>query len=314
MNAVLTTRVPFATTHRGFLTAAARYLESGQPHMPIHEALQWATQLSDSVLELEESEELFRLWLDSTADVFIHLSSAGVVLRARAGRDDHLALGDPEKQIGRRYAEILPPDAVKLLDHAIETATETGKSQTFGWSLPKPSGTRWYDCRLIRVSDGSFILFEHDITDTRHAESRLANLIDVFAVLFDLVPTPIIQIDPESLRIEAWSRGAEEILGWSREEMVDRDLSALIPDRNQATFLEHVKRLRAGQPVHDATAQIRTKAGKTKACLLDAYPLVNRAGVVRHMIGVLRHRDTIAIPTLSHALADSLLGVSDDHR
>ncbi len=65
------------STRKAFMQAVAEYLKADKTHMPIHDAMRWAQDTSDAMAALEESEELFRLWLAATPDVFIRRSRGG---------------------------------------------------------------------------------------------------------------------------------------------------------------------------------------------------------------------------------------------
>ncbi|MFC1833992.1 HD domain-containing phosphohydrolase [Thermodesulfobacteriota bacterium] len=85
-----------------------------------------------------------------------------------------------------------------------------------------------------------------------------------------------------------WNRGAENIFGYSPEEMVGSKVTKLYPPGGQATEiveqLRHMVKAKAGA-VHGKMEQL-TKDGRTLTMSLAVSPMVDPAGEVRGILGM----------------------------
>ena len=98
--------------------------------------------------------------------------------------------------------------------------------------------------------------------------------------------------------------------------MIGQPLARIVPEADLPGFVEHTAQVLAGATLHDLTVTTKTRDGHTRSFTLHAYPLINRAGVVRHVVAILRPRTApkLTLGPIGHALLHSLMGVDGDHR
>jgi PAS domain S-box-containing protein len=84
------------------------------------------------------------------------------------------------------------------------------------------------------------IALERHSTDRalRASEARLAGIISIAA-------DAIISID-EAQRVVMYNEGAQQIFGWSRDEVLGKPLDLLLPERFRGAHLEHIPNFAAG--------------------------------------------------------------------
>jgi PAS domain S-box-containing protein len=124
--------------------------------------------------ELERSMRKLEATLDALPHLLIELDDLDRIIDYRAPGDDRLYL-PVESFLGRRYDEIMPPEAVRAIAAALEEARENGRSVGHAYSLPMPGGTRWYELSVSAKREPGkeaphMIAMVQDITERKQAE------------------------------------------------------------------------------------------------------------------------------------------------
>ena len=130
--------------------------------------------LEDRKLELERivsqrTAELSRV-LDAMPDRYFRLRRDGTVVDFRIGRDEDM-YNSPDRLLGRRIADLLPAQAAEPLDQAIAEAIERKGIVVVEYSLPYPTGDRYFEARTLPLGLDQVIMFVRDITDRRSLEA-----------------------------------------------------------------------------------------------------------------------------------------------
>ncbi|KAB2900832.1 MAG: EAL domain-containing protein [Burkholderiaceae bacterium] len=123
--------------------------------------------------------------LDSTLsaipDLLFEISLDERMLRYRSSRADLLAAA-PEEFLGKRLADVLPPEVVLSCQNALQQALRHGYAG--GWQYPLELGgvRKWFELSVAR-KDGAlpgdpptFIALSRDITERKEADSRTHRL------------------------------------------------------------------------------------------------------------------------------------------
>ena len=137
------------------------------------------------------------------------------------------------------FLERVHTDDRDLVQVAIEQAFETRQPFSFDHRIVRPDGSvRVLHARgrVITDEDGvpvRMIGSGQDITERHEAESNLRRQ----AELLELAHDAIIVLSLEN-RIQFWSRGAEEMYGWSRDEAVGSAAQELLQTRFPTSFQE----------------------------------------------------------------------------
>jgi PAS domain S-box-containing protein len=97
-------------------------------------------------------------------------------------------------------------------------------------------------------------------------------------------PLAIIEVDLES-RVIRWNRAAEHIFGWTRDEMLGRPATPMVPPSKQAEEEELVARVRAGESYTGHQTIRRRKDGTLFGVTMAAAPVRDATGpLVSHVV------------------------------
>lgn len=178
-----------------------------------------------ALLTTMREEELLRLFIDQApAAIAMFDRDMCYIANSRRWLADY-GLGDAELR-GRSYYEVLPdlPERWRELHRRalageVVSATEDrfdradGTVRWLHWEV-RP----WYG----EAGVGGLILFSEDITDRKRAEER-------FRIVVESSPVANVLVDEKGSIVLA-NRRAEELFGYSRDEMLGRPVEMLVPE------------------------------------------------------------------------------------
>ena len=129
---------------------------------------------------LRESEERFRLLVESTSDYAIFmLDPAGRVVSWNAGAERIKGYA-AEEIIGRHFSTFYPPEAMARHwpEHELREAARVGRFEDEGWRVRKDGSRFWANVVItaLRGADGALCGFSkvtRDITDRKRYEAEL---------------------------------------------------------------------------------------------------------------------------------------------
>lgn len=120
--------------------------------------------------------------IQASADLLFILDQDGAILDYMAGSPDRLFMS-PAVFMRQKMQNILPPEAGQKIMPAIKKAHREHITVPFEYSLSLPSGERWYESRLMPLSNGQSIVFVRDVTKYKQAESKIKRQFDQLAAL-----------------------------------------------------------------------------------------------------------------------------------
>jgi len=155
--------------------------------------------------------------------------------------------------------------------------------------LPLAEGARFWETSLAPVVvDGEIariVGIARNITEQVERERELKETNQRLESLIETAPLPIMEIDTDGT-VLLWTERAEEMLGWSREEVVG-ELNPMVPDDRQAEFETNRQRALNGDRIHGKEIQRETKNGERLDLLLSVAPLTNPDGDVSSVLAIL---------------------------
>ena len=115
--------------------------------------------------------------LDALPDLLFETDAEGRIFSYHTHRTDLLA-APPEAFMGKRFAEVLPPDAASACQRAIDEAKQNGFSSGVTIRLTLPQGEHWYELsvapkQVAAQSAQRFITISRDISERVAAEAEL---------------------------------------------------------------------------------------------------------------------------------------------
>jgi PAS domain S-box-containing protein len=177
--------------------------------------------------------------------------SDGIILFDREATCEYLnpeavrIVGKPPSEVIGKHIRQAVPDA---MSHLVEGARErllAGEEVLLVRSFFAQG--RWFEI-LGRPVGGSFLIHFRDITERLQAESARRQSEERFRILVNGVKDhSLFMLDPKG-QIVSWNPGAERISGFTREEVLGRHLSILVPP-------ELVERGEPGQTLEEAVRQ-----------------------------------------------------------
>jgi PAS domain S-box-containing protein len=194
-----------------------------------------------AILELrksvDENNENFRMMIESVKDyAILMLELDGRVGSWNRGAE-RLKGYCKEEIIGRHFSRFYTADdvAAHKPEQGLEVAARLGRTEDQGWRVRK-DGTQFFaDVVITAVHDASgqlrgFAKVTRDVTARKDAERRLHETSSLLrAVLDSASQMSIIATDP-SFGIKIFNAGAERLLGYTSEELVDRTTTLLLHD------------------------------------------------------------------------------------
>lgn len=175
---------------------------------------------------LRESEEQNRAIINAVPDILFRVSREGVLLDFRAPDDSALYL-QPDVFLGKSIREVMPASVWEPALKAIKKAIETDKVQTFEYELPMAGeGIRFYEDRMVKLSENEALSVIRDITERKQAEKALTESETKYKSLFTSSPETIFIINPAGV-IADCNPAAEIVSGRKREELVGKKFTDL---------------------------------------------------------------------------------------
>lgn len=210
--------------------------ESWQDLRQVDQDLQQTSQdLRESRLELLESEERFRLLVESSTDCAIYmLDPEGKVVKWNDGAERSQGY-KAEEILGRNYSVLFAPEDAEAGVPAQElaVAARDGRFETAAWRQRKNGARFWALVTLtaIRGPEGElrgFSKVTRDMTAQRAVEEslRIHNAqLERFRVIVENVADYVVFTLDAKGRFDSWSPGALNILGFTAEEALGREYS-----------------------------------------------------------------------------------------
>jgi PAS domain S-box-containing protein len=209
--------------------------------------MQEVARSRESVENLRQSEERFRLLVESVRDYAIFmLDPTGTVLTWNAGAERFKGYRAGEI-IGKHFSKFYPREALErgLPAHELEVAARTGSFEDEGWRVRKDGSQFWANVVItaMRGADGKLIGFAkvtRDLTQRRNHEEALRRSEERFRLLVEGVSDYAIFMLDVNGNVATWNIGAERIKGYSADEIIGKHFSIFYPpDAKESGWPEH---------------------------------------------------------------------------
>jgi diguanylate cyclase (GGDEF)-like protein/PAS domain S-box-containing protein len=148
----------------------------------------------------------------------------------------------------------------------------------------------FFDPDLVAVleemaADITFALnnFEREAA-RKKAEERLLETSATLRALYQATPLPVMITDPEG-RTTFWNPAAEQVFGWTEDEVVGRT-PPLVSADEQGEFLRNLARVKNGEPLRGVEVRRQRRDGRLLDMLLFAAPLCDVQGQVSGIVAL----------------------------
>ncbi len=227
---------------------------------------------------LRFSERTFRTLAENSPDIIIrfnhdlHITYANPVFSRLIGKDRR-------QYVGKSFKDIEMPYKLIEIEKLLKIVFKSGKPQTFEFSRAKDEETKYYSARIIPEFERSYVetamLVAHDITDIKEAEAEILRLANIVECSDDA----IIGKTAEGI-IFSWNKGAEEIYGYSADEIIGKHISILMSPKEWRKTSKLMERIAEGETVKHFEAKRIKKDGSEIYVSLTLSPIKNTAGEI----------------------------------
>ena len=232
-------------------------------------------------LAQQKSEELaskLQAIVGAFPDLYFHVDASGRVLDYNAGRVADLYV-PPEKFLGKRLQEVLPPDVGKMYGDATDEAVKTGGVLVREYSLEIEGETRFFEARLIPIPEEHVLIVVRNITAGKLAEEALRKSEKKYRTLFETESQGVVYQNARGEIISA-NPSAERILGLTLDQLqgrtsIDPRWQSLREDGSIFPGEEHpsMVALRTGREVRDVVMGVfNPRKGSHTWIVINAIP------------------------------------------
>ncbi|WP_457097079.1 hybrid sensor histidine kinase/response regulator [Lysobacter sp. P5_B9] len=178
------------------------------------------------------SDATYRLLVESMPEYAILLLDADGHIRSWNKGAQRIKGYRAEEVIGRHFSMFYPRETVEQgwPDYELGVARATGRFEDEGWRVRKDGSRFWANVILTRIDnpDGSlrgFAKVTRDLSERREQEERLRRSEERFRLLVDGVRDYAIFMLDTTGHISSWNPGAQEIKGYTADEIIGRHFS-----------------------------------------------------------------------------------------
>ncbi len=238
----------------------------------IQELEQTESELKMADKALRESKEKYKTIIENIEDGYYEVDITG----SFTFHNDSMCkiLGYSKDELtglnNRRYMD---EENAKKVFKAFNRVYKTGQPyKAFDWELIRKDGSRCYvetSVSLTKDSKGHPIGFQgiaRDITKRKQAEEALRKSEERFRNVHETAPLAFVVWDNNTC-VTDWNKKAEEIFGWSKEEVVGYNFfDFLIPEKDRPQVEDVVNGLLKGDLLSHSINENLTKEGKIIIC------------------------------------------------
>jgi len=128
--------------------------------------------LKKYLYQIKQREQTIRALYKVIPDLIFRLKKDGTIIDYKSS-EKGILYKPPEEFLGKKITEILPEDIGKKIFHTLQIAFIHGGTHTIRYSLTLPTGTGYFEARLIRCSSDEAIGIVRDITEDVNKQNRL---------------------------------------------------------------------------------------------------------------------------------------------
>ncbi|MBW4679948.1 MAG: PAS domain S-box protein [Microcoleus vaginatus WJT46-NPBG5] len=240
--------------------------------------------------ELHRREQEFKAIAENAPDVIARLDENLRYLYMNQAVEPVTGM-PPNFFIGKTLWELgLPEEILAKWEQTFRQVLTTGQQCVIENSFPTPSGTKYYQSRIVPefAKDGStqFLLnITRDVTELKQAEAALRETNQKLETLIQASPVAIIALDGQA-NIKMWSPAAEKIFGWTEQEVLNRPVPFVPPEKQEEFHTLHEMKLQ-GQLVSGIEVCRQNKSGEKIEVAVWGAPLPDAEGNINSTMALI---------------------------
>lgn len=282
---------------------------------------QQVQQNNQEINALRKSEKLFRLLVNSTADIIALHDKHLRLLFINPAQEN--ILGWPASNlIGKNFLEYIHPDDRENIQKTLTQQSQTRTDHVLQWRCRRPDGGYvWLETNFTHLPPSSpfqadLLTHSRDISARRLAEEEIRSKEHLYHNIVSESLDGIVMVDHEGTVCE-WNRGLERITGYSAEQIVGEPFWSVMhrmrfspesPDKFREAFLAQMHMI-----MESPSVSMKEQMGEQKiirsdgtTCIIQAISFVV-PGKDRPMMGSIVRDVTQLVTTREALLAERRL-------
>ena len=265
--------------------------------------------ISERTRSLQEKQDHIQLLMDSTEEAIYGIDTHGIGTFANSACVTMLGYADERDLVGKDIHELIhhtrpdgshyPKEECNIL-HSFKNDSRRHSDNEYFWRADGSYFPAEYWSHPIRREDqtvGAVVTFiditlrkqtDQELKDHRDNLQKLVEertaVLEQQATIIDQIHDSVVSTDMEGMVVN-WNRGAERLLGYSKEEAIGRHIAFMYP-KNTKTFVnnEVIAPLKA-QGAHDIEVRMLKKNGEEFIAHLSLSMQYDKSGTAIGMIG-----------------------------
>jgi len=237
--------------------------------------------------ELLDSKKHFQLLLDRMSEGILEINAQNRVVFVNPAAQTML---DQSRDaiLGQELTTLFPPDQAPSVERLMHGDGGSGTSGAQEILISLGSGYVNLKAVPLQSQEDHSLIILNDISDYKHAEHDLIKTNDFLkSILNSAYSISIVSTDLDQ-NIIFWNRGAEELFGYSAEEVVGKHkITILYPGAAEEQLADEIRQLMQ-KDKKAVTCELKenTKDGRTLWMKLHLSPRVDAKGVVVGILGI----------------------------
>ncbi len=240
---------------------------------------------------LRRSEEQYRVIVATASEAIVTIDEDSTVVFASPPLQKIFGY-QPEEIVGKKLTTLIP----EPLRAAHRTGFQrylTTNQRNASWNLLEFPGLHKngseisLELSISEFHDGARRLFTgviRDVSERRRALESLHQARDLIKTVFDTVPLAIWGVDLLG-NVTFWNRAAENLFGWSEEEVAGRQLPN-VPEEQTSEFQQWLSAFATGQHHAGMERKRLRKDGSQIECAIWTAPLRSAAAAITGTVGI----------------------------
>jgi PAS domain S-box-containing protein len=259
-------------------------------------AQQRGRELALQVEAARRAEAGFRNLLESATDAILTVNGDGEITYANRRAAEHFRYSDTEL-IGLQVDHLVP-HAVREGHRCLRLAYQRepkvrAMAPNLALTALRKDGIEVpveVSLSPIETDDGPQVLTTiRDMTEYRRAQEYRAQI----SALVEASRYALVSYTPAGV-VLTWNHGAQNLYGWTPDEMIGRNVSVLIPEQGLAEHADQIARIAAGAGPQEYEATRHRNDGKTVEVAVSKSPIYDARG------------NFIAISTISYDITERM--------
>jgi PAS domain S-box-containing protein len=242
---------------------------------------------------LRESEARHRALLEAIPDLLFRYNRQGVHLDFFPSREWDTVV-EPELFLGKPLDQVLPVDVAQQIVAAINAALDTGTLQLIEYQLELDGKINDYEARIVTSGDNEVTTIVRNISeqkaserDRKAAEMELQETRHFLESVLENLPVSVFAKDAQDLRFILWNTAAQELLGYTADEVIGNYDADLFPAEQARNFVAQDRQaINSGMVIEIPEEPIQTATGETRILKTTKTTILDSEGNPQYVLAI----------------------------